>query len=99
MPLTQADRSKGGRVSAQRYDWRGPKFKIPTGVDPMVRFLFEEMHRQQCTDEELQKRTGINCRTFYHWRASSQPTVGNLQACLNALGFELTVRRKRDGNA
>jgi hypothetical protein len=96
MPLTMEDRRRGGLVCAARHEWRGPKFKIPKHVDPVLRFLFEEMHRQQCTDQDLSTRTGIHVRSFYHWRATSQPTVGNLQACLNALGYELTVRKAKD---
>lgn len=94
MPLTLEDRRKGGLKSAER--WRGPKFKIPKGVDPIVRFLFEEMHRQQCTDDAMTKRVGMSTNSIGKWRKDGQPRVGNLQACLNVLGYELTVRRKKD---
>lgn len=69
---------------------RGPRFKIPkSGLDPVVRFMFEEMHRQQCTQALMAERVGLSERALNNWLRGRQPKTGDLHACLNVLGYEL----------
>ncbi len=69
---------------------RGPKFRIPSsGLDPIVRWMFEEMLRQQCTQAMMAKRVGLSERALNNWLRGHQPKAGDLHACVNVLGFEL----------
>lgn len=74
----------------------GPKFKLRPGLDPMVRFAFEEMLAQKCTLRTMSERTGIHRHALYRWLRGSQPSIGNLTAVLNVLGFELRPVERLD---
>jgi hypothetical protein len=67
---------------------------IPDSTHPLVRRLFVEMNAQQVGPIDMADRSGINKNTFKDWRTRTEPTIGNLDACLNVLGLELTVREK-----
>lgn len=69
---------------------------IPQHTHPLVRKLFEEMNRQQIGPIDMSDRSGINKNTFKDWRTRTAPTIDNLDACFNVLGFELSVRRASD---
>ena len=56
-----------------------------------MRFLFEEMLRQQCTMEHMSRRSGMSTAALQAWKRKSQPRVGDLEAALNVLGFTLEV--------
>jgi len=59
-----------------------------------VRFLFEEMHRQQIHEKDLSETVGFHRDTLRKWRTYHQPRVTDLEACLDYLGFKLKVVRK-----
>ena len=61
-----------------------------------VKFLFKEMFEQRMTQADLAERTGIAYDTLKHWRLYTMPRVSDLDAALSTLGFELTVRRKKN---
>ena len=65
-----------------------------TNNNPVVRFLFEEMYRQQIHECDMSVRVGFHRDTLRKWRTSYQPRVNNLQDCLSYLGYELVVARK-----
>ena len=62
-----------------------------------VKFLFNEMFNQRMTQADLADRTGIAYDTLKHWRLYTMPRVSDLDAALNTMGYELTVRRKKSG--
>jgi hypothetical protein len=57
-----------------------------------VRFLFDELHRQRCTEIDFSERTGIYRGTLRNWRTCSNPRVNDLDFALNMLGYEIVVR-------
>lgn len=61
-----------------------------------VRFLFDEMFKQRMTQADLADRTGIAYDTLKHWRLYTMPRISDLEAALNTLGYELTVRKVKD---
>ena len=65
-----------------------------TNNNPVVRFLFEEMYRQQIHECDLAERVGFHRDTLRNWRTRYQPRVSDLQDCLYYLGYELVVARK-----
>jgi hypothetical protein len=69
---------------------------VPAGAHPAVRRLFAEMNTQRCTAADLSERSGINKNTLKDWRTRTAPTLDNLEACLNVLGFELVVRERKE---
>lgn len=63
---------------------------------PLVRRLFAEMNEQQCSQQTLSERSGINKNTFRSWRTKAVPRLDDLEACLNVLGLELTIQPTKE---
>ena len=68
----------------------------PVRAHPLVRALYDEMNRQQIGVLDLSERAGVNPNTLKDWRTRTVPNVANLNACLNVLGLELTIRKVRE---
>lgn len=62
----------------------------------IVRFLFEEMHRQRCCQMDLSERVGLHRDTLRKWRTKYTPRVNDIEAALNYLGYTLRVVRLKD---
>lgn len=76
------------------------KFKplaVPAKGHPAIRRMFAEMNAQKMALDEMEYRSGVCVDTFKSWRTRHSPKLDNLEACLNALGLEITVTEKRDG--
>lgn len=72
------------------------KFKrlsIPQKAHPLVRSLFETMNKEQLGLKDLAERVGLSVNTIKCWRVKNNPRIGDLQACFNALGHDIVVRR------
>ncbi|MBU2051496.1 MAG: hypothetical protein KKH61_21305 [Gammaproteobacteria bacterium] len=63
---------------------------------PLITRLLDEMAEQQCTYDELSKRSGVSKPTLKQWRSRGVPNMINLEAAFGALGYELTVKRIKD---
>lgn len=61
----------------------------------VIKFLTEEMHSQRMTSIDLSERAGLSKETIRWWRYRTMPRINDLEAALNVLGYELTVRRKK----
>ena len=66
-----------------------------TNNNPLVRFIFEEMHRQQIHECDMSERVGYHRDTLRKWRTEHQPRVVDLEAVLDFLGYRLKIVRKR----
>ena len=75
---------------------RVPRLKVPERVHPLVRRLFELMREEQIGVLDMAARSGMNKNTLRDWRTRTVPIVTNLDACLNVVGYELCIRRKKD---
>jgi len=66
------------------------RYRMPkvTG-HPLVRALYEEMYRQQITDADICRRTGICREALRNWRTRTNPKITDLEACFNAVGLTL----------
>lgn len=84
--------ASGNRLGTR---WRG-KLPIPHHTHPLVRRLFREMNRQMTTLTEVAERAGIRRETISEWRYRYTPRVSDLDAALNVLGLELTVKSRRE---
>lgn len=61
-----------------------------------VKFLFSQLFQQRMTQADLAERAGFSEDTLKHWRLYTMPRVNDLDDALSTLGYELTVRRKKD---
>ena len=75
---------------------RRPTIKQITNGNPVVRFLFEEMERQQIHEACMSERAGFHRDTLRKWRNTHQPRITDIEACLNLLGYELKPVRVRE---
>lgn len=67
------------------------------GVPPIVAKMFEEMQRQRCPLIELADRVGVHVNTLSAWKNKGQACrLVEIEACWNALGYELRPVLKRD---
>lgn len=67
-------------------NWKPPK----SGVHPFVRFISDN---NPMTYKELAKKSGLHYATIQRWRHSgTTPLIGDLEAVLNAMGYELVIR-------
>lgn len=60
----------------------------------IVRFMFEEMHHQQIHECDMSLKIGFHRDTLRKWRTHHQPRITDIEACLDYLGYRLTVVRK-----
>jgi len=74
--------------------WAG-RLTIPKNADPLVKNVFELMNSQRRMIVDIAARSGVTRSTISSWRYDRQPTVANLRAVVNTLGYEL-VLQKRD---
>lgn len=71
----------------QRYT----RVTVPDHAHPLVKRLFELMAYEQIGVLDMSARSGVNSNTLRDWRGRTLPNVANLDACLNVLGYRLTV--------
>jgi transcriptional regulator with XRE-family HTH domain len=62
---------------------------------PQVRFLFDYMNEHKIPIGDLADVAGISRHTLTHWRMGRRtPTVADLEACYNAIGFTLAPQKR-----
>ena len=62
---------------------------VPDHAHPLVRLLFEELRTQQIPMYDLCRRSGLSINTVINWRSSNAPGLINIEAALNAVGYDL----------
>lgn len=72
---------------------RRAKEKIANN-NPVVRFLFEEMYKQQIHYADMSERMGYHQDTIRKWRSDYCPRLNDIMDCLDYLGYDLVVARK-----
>jgi hypothetical protein len=96
-------RGSNGRYAATPPDvievqqFKPGMLKLRGSVCSFIKQLYDLMHEEQCTITALAKRTGINRTTMTWWFGGSQPYVLNLEACFNALGWDLVLINRDTG--
>ena len=68
-----------------------------TNNNSIVRFVFEEMHRQRIHECDFSERVGFHRDTLRNWRTRFQPRITDLEDCLDFLGYKLKVVKKGYG--
>lgn len=87
-PVVPRDRIPAPARRTRRYN--RPEFKIRRDLNHILRFMLEEMHRQKMHRRVMAQRIGIHEDTIGDWsRRKVNPTIANVEAALNVLGFTL----------
>lgn len=77
--------------------YRRPTGAFGPGVHPLLRRLWAEMAAQRVSQEDVAERSGVSSSAMRKWRnATRKPNLPDLEACFNALGYELTIREIRN---
>lgn len=63
-------------------------------MHPLVGVLFDTAQSRGISLKYVAVKAGLNKDAIYDWRNRTNPTVPNLEACLNVLGLELTIRER-----
>lgn len=68
------------------------KYATPaTRCSPVVAQLYVALREQRMTYTELARRSGVSKYAIESWRYVRRPSVDNLEACLNVLGYTLAI--------
>ena len=62
----------------------------------VVRFVFEQMYKQKIHQRDMAHRMGFHPDTMRSWRLKHMPSIQSVEDCLDYLGYELRVVKKRD---
>ena len=87
--------SKGfidGRERGRRMRWLGRLHVPETGSTVVIR-LFQIINQQRVTLGDLERTSGVRSGTISDWRCTRSPSLQNIQAVLNALGYELRIAK------
>jgi transcriptional regulator with XRE-family HTH domain len=64
--------------------------------NPLAQQFFELRKLERVSYEDLAKRSGVAMGTMWSWRTRFNPLVPIFAAALNAMGYELVIRRRRE---
>lgn len=66
-------------------------------IHPLVRWIWAQMNKQRASQEDIAKRSGVSSSAMRKWRAGVRsPRIMEIEAVVNSLGYQLTVRKKND---
>lgn len=71
-----------------RGQWRQP---VRINAHPLVKQLFEIQEKQGIMNKTLCADAGVATFCLSDWRRRGDPSLRNLEACLNALGFSIVA--------
>lgn len=61
---------------------------IPERVGPHVKLVFAEMRRLNYTYGDIEYKSGVIKPTIKAWRYKNRPSLDNIEAVLNVLGYD-----------
>ena len=62
-------------------------------VSPVVRDFFTLAHEQDVSFHDLGRRAGVSTRTILRWQDSCSPSLEAFTACVQALGYDIEIKR------
>lgn len=69
------------------------------GMIDIVEELIKKSNEKNITLKELSRKSGISYRTIMSWcEGNANPTFYNIQCVFEALGMEICIRKKQEGN-
>jgi hypothetical protein len=76
---------------------RCKKLSVEGSMHPLVRRLFELINEDPLmTFKVLKERSGVQIDTMSQWRYAHSPALVTFEAVLNAAGYELCIRKRKD---
>lgn len=75
------------------------KSKTPRrgAVHPLVYWLWDEINKQKASQFDVAKRAGVSTSAMRKWRTGERtPRVLEFDCVAQALGYQLTIRRRKD---
>lgn len=63
---------------------------------PLVKLLVDKMNEQGVGVTEMCKEAGISRNAFGKWGRDQGPTLANIAACFNVLGYQITAQPRGD---
>lgn len=70
------------------------KSAMAPGQHPLVGQLCDLISRERWQPVFLYREAGVGYGTITHWRSGMTPNLANFDAILNAMGYELCIRRR-----
>jgi transcriptional regulator with XRE-family HTH domain len=68
--------------------------RIVPGANKITVFALKEIKRQKIKIKDIEKRSGVSRSAMLSWRLyGAEPSVGNITALLNALGYDLEIKK------
>lgn len=70
--------------------------KLPTRpVHPTVQWVWEEINNRALSQHDVAAQAGVSSSAMRRWRAGErEPSYQGLEAVVNALGYELVLRKR-----
>ena len=63
-----------------------------TGIHPVIRWVWMQINHGNMTHKQVAEASGIGANTMRKWfRGESSPKLADIEAVVNALGFEFGV--------
>lgn len=61
-------------------------------VHPMIRWIWAEINRQKCSQEDVAQRSGVSASAMRKWRRGDRsPKLNDIEAVVNALGSRIRI--------
>lgn len=73
-----------------------PLVNIPTSGHRAIIDFYRIAVETGASLTEISRQSGLSIANFQHWRCSRSPSVVNLEAALNVMGYGLFVRPLED---
>jgi hypothetical protein len=71
------------------------RHKFDDNAHPLVRHLFTTMNERRVSKKYLAEKSGVEYSAFAMWQRNVYlPHLGNIEAALGVLGYELVVQRR-----
>lgn len=65
------------------------------GIHPLVFFIWDQMNKEEWSQEDLAKKSGVSSSAMRKWRLGTRsPRVIEIDAVLGALGYKLKPEEK-----
>ena len=85
------------RMADKRRGRRCKELAITGTMHPLVRQFYELVNEDPfLTFKVLKDRSGVQIDTMSQWRYQHSPALVTFEAALNAAGYELCIRKRRD---
>jgi len=67
------------------------------GVNPVIKWIWDQMSEKKITQEALAKKAGISAATIRNWgQGRSSPKLQDVQCVLTVLGAEIFVMQTKE---